>query len=183
MNPTPAPHSRAVTAANRFTWLLLLIYLAALTWILILKMGVRFSYMDSRQVSLIPFYRNIVLHARLDKVEIVMNVIVFIPLGIYTGILFPHRKWGTQLLWCLLVSTLIESLQFLLAVGAFDATDIVTNTTGALIGLIFFAGMKRLLSTPLKAQQWINWTAALLSLLAVVLLALLKLGMLPIRYQ
>lgn len=178
----PKLHSGS-TAANRFTIALLLVYLVALLWILILKMGVRFSYMDNREVNLVPFYRNLFQNARLDKIETIMNIIVFIPFGVYTGILLQKRRFGTKLLLSFLASFLIETIQFSLAVGAFDATDLVTNTTGGLIGLMLYELLVRTLNHPLKAQRWINFMAAVMSILAIVLLVMLKLNMLPVRYQ
>src|SRR6478609_5971067 len=76
---------------NKLTVALFVIYLIALVWILLFKLGVRFSYMENRSVNLIPFREPLRLHGKIDAGEIIMNVVIFVPLGIYTGILF--KKW------------------------------------------------------------------------------------------
>ena len=43
------------TITNRLTTILFTVYLMALAWILLFKLGVKFSYMERRTVNLIPF--------------------------------------------------------------------------------------------------------------------------------
>lgn len=173
----------AGSGANKLTTALLLVYLAALGWILLLKLGVRFSYMNTRRVSLIPFREYLVYHGRMDKSQILLNVLVFVPLGIYISILFSHRSFGTRLLCCFLISLGVESLQYALAVGAFDSTDIITNTLGGAIGLLVFRVMKGALGSHAKAQKLFNTLAVIGTALVLLLLLLLKMNMLPVRYQ
>ena len=71
----------------------------------------------------------------------------------------------------------------MLAVGAFDITDNITNTFGGVIGLVFFKTIEWLFRDHLKAQRFMNILATLGTTLIVLLLVLLKLNMLPIRYQ
>jgi len=70
-----------------------------------------------------------------------------------------------------------------LAVGAFDSTDIVTNTLGGMIGLLIFKAIEKAFNNSTKAQKFINILAAIVTAIMIVLLWLLKLNMLPIRYQ
>jgi glycopeptide antibiotics resistance protein len=171
------------TGANRLTAALLLVYLVALGWILLLKLGVRFSYMKTRRVSLIPFREYLVYHSRMDKSQIVLNILVFVPLGIYIGILFSQRSFATRLLCCFLVSLGVESLQYALAIGAFDSTDIITNTLGGAIGLLVFLAMEKAFGSHAKAQKVFNTLAVIGTALVLLLLLLLKMNMLPVRYQ
>ena len=39
----------------------------------------------------------------------------------------------------MILSLMLETLQFILAVGATDITDIITNTTGTAIGVVFYS--------------------------------------------
>ncbi len=67
--------------ANRLTTVLFILYLIALYWILLLKLGVQFSYMGNRRTNFIPFSEPSILTS-----ENILNAIIFVPLGIYAGI-------------------------------------------------------------------------------------------------
>ena len=168
---------------NRITIALLIIYLVALTWILLFKLGVQFSYMQHRSVNLVPFSTPVILNGKADAGEIILNVVVFIPLGIYAGVLFDGWNFGRKLFFFFLVSLIIETFQFAFAVGAFDSTDIITNTFGGIVGLLIYIAIEKALNNRGKAQKFINVIASIATVLMIVLLLLLKLNMLPVRYQ
>jgi glycopeptide antibiotics resistance protein len=170
-------------SANQLSKSLFIIYLLALLWILLLKLGVQFSYMKTRSVNLIPFGQPMMTNGKPDFSEVVLNVLVFIPLGIYAGMLF--RKWTfiKKLFFFFSVSLVLEALQFILKIGAFDITDLIANSSGAVIGLMTFYGIVRLFNNSIKAQKFINVVAAIGTVLVISLLLLLKLNMLPVRYQ
>lgn len=171
------------SGANKLTNLLLIIYMILLIWILLLKLGVRFSYMGNRSVNLVPFSQSLISNGKIDFSEIILNVIIFVPLGVYTGVLFKSRSWGFRVVFIFLISLLIESLQYFLRVGSFDITDIITNLSGGMIGLIIFKVIERLFNDGVRSHKFINIVAAIATVLIVSLLVLLKLNMLPIRYQ
>lgn len=155
-----------------------IIYLIAICWILLFKLGVRFSYMGKRNVNLIPFSEPLTLTS-----ENILNVVIFVPLGVYAGILFERWVFGKKLLFFFLVSLLVEGLQYILRVGAFDVTDIITNTLGGIMGLMIFKAMAKTVNSRVKAQKFINIIAATGTALMILLLVLLKMNMLPVRYQ
>ncbi len=169
--------------ANRITNVLFIIYLAALFWILLFKLGVRFSYMNNRSVNLIPFGKSLISNGKTDVGEIILNVMIFVPLGIYAGVLFKKWTLGNKLFFFFLMSLMFEGLQFILRVGAFDITDIITNTSGGIIGLILFGAIQKLFNNSVREQKFINIIAAIGTLLIISLLLLLKLNMLSVRYQ
>ena len=170
-------------STSKLTIVLFVIYLIALFWILLFKLGVRFSYMENRKVNLIPFNDPLILNGKIDLGEIIMNVVIFAPLGIYAGILFKRWISGKNLFFFFLISLIIEALQFILRVGAFDITDAITNTLGGIIGLMIFKAIEKVLQNSVKAQKFINVIAATGTALMILLLLLLKLDMLPIRYR
>ncbi len=47
---------------NKLTNVLFIVYLVALWWILLMKLGVRFSYMGDRRINLIPISELLVLN-------------------------------------------------------------------------------------------------------------------------
>ena len=171
-------HPKVSTVSNRLTTALFIIYLIAISWILLFKLGVRFSYMEKRSVSLIPFSETLIVNS-----ENILNVVVFIPLGVYAGILFVRWIFGKTLLFFFLLSSIVEGLQYILRVGAFDVTDIITNTSGGIIGLILYNAIEKAVNNSVKAQQFINIIAAAGTVLMILLLGLLKMNMLPVRYQ
>jgi glycopeptide antibiotics resistance protein len=134
--------------------------------------------MANRRANLIPFSEPSILTG-----ENILNVVIFVPLGIYAGILFYKWNFANKLLFFFLLSVLVEGLQFILRLGAFDVTDIITNTLGAVIGLVIFKAVEKAFDDIVKAQKFINKIAVTLTVLMILLLVLLKMNMLPLRYQ
>jgi len=62
---------------KKLTWALLLIYLLLLIWIVVFKLGVRFSYMVHREVNLVPFSKWFTLEGEIDVMETLLNVVIF----------------------------------------------------------------------------------------------------------
>ncbi len=166
----------ANTAANKLTWVLFIIYMLALFWILVLKLGVQFSYMGNREVNFMPFREQLMG-------EIIMNVVVFVPLGIYVGVLLDSWQFRKKLFFFFSVSLLVEAIQFIMAVGAFDITDIITNTSGGIMGFMLYRAIEKVCTSNTQSQKFINIIAATGTGCMIVLLVLLKLDMLPIRYR
>ena len=82
-----------------------------------------------------------------------------------------------------MISLIVEGLQFILRVGAFDITDTITNTLGGVIGLTAFKAIQKVFQSSVKAQKSINIIAAVGTVLMILFLLLLKTGNLWIRYQ
>ena len=177
---TDANEHKIVT---RLTIALFTVYLAALCWVLLFKLGVQFSYMESRRISLIPFSQAFIANGEIDVPEIILNVLIFVPLGIYVGMLFSKWSFKKKIFFVFLVSLIIEGLQLILGAGAFDSTDLITNTFGGLIGVMIFTAIQKAFNNNYKAAKFINIIAAIGTTLMIVLLSLLKMNMLPIKYQ
>ena len=82
---------------NKRTFLLHLLfvfYLAALTWIILFKMAVSFDTIDHgiRSLNLIPFKGAMITNGRINFSEMIDNILVFCPFGIYIGVLY--RRWN-----------------------------------------------------------------------------------------
>lgn len=170
--------SKANNVTNSLTIVLFIIYLITICWILLFKLGVRFSYMGKRSVNLIPFSEQSILNS-----ENILNAVIFVPLGVYAGILFRRWTFGKKLRFFFLLSSTVEGLQYIFRIGAFDVTDIITNTLGGITGLIIFTTIDKAFNDSVKAQKFINIIAATGTILIILLLVLLKMNMLPVRYQ
>jgi glycopeptide antibiotics resistance protein len=162
---------------NKLTSALFIIYLFALFWIILFKFNIQFSYMGNiRSVNLIPFNEPLVLNGKISLAEMVLNIIIFMPLGIYAGILFEKWTIKKQLVFVFLISLIIEVLQFILILGAFDVTDIINNTLGGTIGLVIFRGIEKAFKNRAKAQRFINIIATIGTVLMISLLLFLKIN-------
>lgn len=168
---------------NNLTASLMIIYLIVLCWILILKLGVEFSYMSERRFNVVPFKEFFTPGYEVDWGGTIANVIIFIPLGVYVGVLFRLWSFTGKIIFCFMTSLVIEAIQFTLAVGAFDITDIVTNTFGGVVGLILFKVIAGISGNATRAQRLINVIASIATVLMVVLLIMLKMDLLPIKYH
>jgi glycopeptide antibiotics resistance protein len=169
---------------NKLTQVLVLIYLIALVWILLFKLGVHFTYMEnSRSINLIPFREPLSLNGKLDLGETIMNIVIFVPLGIYAGILFNRWIFGKKLFLFFIISLIIEVLQLIFGIGAFDITDLINNTFGAVIGLMIYTGIEKAFRNRAKAQKFINIIATIGTASMILFLFLLKTNNLWIRYQ
>lgn len=78
-------------------------------------------------------------------VENIMNVVVFIPVGLLLGIAFKQVTWWKALLIGCGISVTIESLQFFLMRGFSEVDDVMHNTLGCLIGWFIVKGYLRLM--------------------------------------
>ena len=172
MNPN---NMKENNKTNKLTNVLFIIYLIVLFWILLFKLGVRFSYMGTRNVNLIPF-------GKIDVSETILNVVIFVPLGIYAGVLFKRWAFVKKLFFFFLISLMFEGLQFIFKIGAFDITDIITNILGGIIGSLIFEAIEKLFNNSVRSQKFITIIGAIGTVLMISLLLLLKLNMLPIRY-
>ena len=162
---------------NKLTNVLFIIYLIALFWIIVFKFNVQFSYMGNmRSINLIPFSESLIINGKLHFSEIIMNVVIFLPLGIYVEILFKRWIIGKKLFLFFLISLICEGFQFILGVGASDITDIINNTLGGIIGLMIYKGIEKVFKTSVKAQKFMNIIAILGTILMILLLLLLKIN-------
>ena len=78
-------------------------------------------------------------------VENIMNVVVFIPVGLLLGIAFKQTTWWKALLLGCGISITIEALQFWFMKGFSEVDDVMHNTLGCMIGY----GMYKLLQVSL----------------------------------
>ncbi|TAE47957.1 MAG: VanZ family protein [Bacteroidetes bacterium] len=176
-------NSESSPLTKRITLVLFVMYAIALIWILLLKLGVQFSYMETRSVNVIPFREAFLFNGRIDYSEIIMNVVVFVPLGIYAGMLFRRWAFWKNLLFFFLTSCMVEVIQWLLKIGAFDVTDMITNTSGGILGFVICKVIEKLFNNQGRAHGFINIMAGIGTVLMLLFLILLKTNRLGIRYQ
>lgn len=144
------------------TKIIFAIYGLFLIWLILFKMA--FSLDDipwfsrTRSVNLIPF-RYITDVGNIHTKEVVMNVIVFIPMGVYLKMLAVSSKKAVLL--GAVSSLAFELSQFLFAIGACDITDIITNTLGTVVGVGLYALLRKIFRDKQKADRFINGAATI----------------------
>ena len=146
------------------------IYLAFLAWLVLFKFATNISDVPHiHAINLIPFYydRETSIHLK----EVLYNIIVFVPLGVYLQILLEKKKLTFKFLTVLLASFLFEIVQFIFAIGASDVTDLITNTFGGALGILLCILMNKLFAR--KAVSIINTVGIIIEAAGIGLLTLL----------
>lgn len=161
---------------TQVTLSLFAVYLVALYWIIVLKFNIT-AYHDGveRVINWIP-YREAVLYGNMNLNETLMNVFIFVPFGLYSGILLERWNLFRKFALFLSVSFFFEVSQFILKVGAFDVTDLINNTLGGLLGLMLFKALERSFATRVKAQKFTNIMALVGTVAIFSLLLFLKIN-------
>lgn len=123
--------------ARQRGWLvgLFVVYLVMLVWIVLWKLEA--PYIGDgwlRHIKLVPFAPTSVDGAS-EPFEVIANLVLFVPIGLYLGLLAPAWRWWQ--LACVVAgsSLLLEVTQWVLSVGSSDITDPIINTAGGMAGL------------------------------------------------
>ncbi len=96
-----------------------------------------------RSINLIPFHSIMeYISGRTDTLRnsafgnVVGNIVIFIPIGIYLPLLKKDKRVLVNFLWIGTVSLLVEVIQGLLGIGVSDVDDIILNCLGGLAGIL-----------------------------------------------
>ena len=88
-----------------------------------------------------------------DLKNSLLNILLFIPLGFLLPLLWePYRKISRTIFFGLIFSMTIELLQ-MLTFRATDVNDLITNTSGALIGFFLAAPVLRKVSAAAQGKK------------------------------
>lgn len=111
------------------------------------------------------------------KREMLDNLIAFIPLGLLLGINFKQTSLRRKLAFVALLSLTAEIVQFILAIGRTDITDLIMNSLGGWLGLALYD-----MRGKRGDSQMLDWlvVSALTMLLALFLI--LRFFVLRVRY-
>ena len=148
------------------------IYLFLLVWLIIFKFNTNFTDIDHiRSINLIPFKESVIVNGRLNIQEILYNVLVFVPLGVYINIFKNDWSFAKKILPALCLSIIFELVQFIFAIGASDITDVIGNTLGGIVGLICYIIFKKIFKY--KTITIINVNGLIIDVFAIAMLAIL----------
>lgn len=154
---------------RNLTMILFIVYFCILIWILLFKMSFSFEELyKSRSINIIPFSGSVIVNGKFYINEIINNILVFIPVGIYTCMLKQEWSILKKVSVAFFISLAIEVLQLILSIGATDITDLIGNTIGGIIGIGIFY-----LFTKIFKNKAINILNILASIATIVLVGLL----------
>jgi len=124
---------------------LFVVYLVLLAWIILWKLEVPYVGAAAglpRPIKLVPYVASGESGAS-KPLEAVVNILLFIPFGIYLRVLAPRWRWWQAAAVFVGASLLFETVQYLLSVGSADITDVIDNTLGGMLGLGLFSLARR----------------------------------------
>ncbi|MEQ1761921.1 MAG: VanZ family protein [Pyrinomonadaceae bacterium] len=140
-------------------------YLLILLWVVLFKLsydpfGVIRDF-QTRSLNLIPF-----AYAR--NSEMVANLVAFIPFGVMLGVNFKELTFRYKIAVIFAFSLAVEIIQFALAIGVTDITDLIMNTLGGFIGLAAYGLVS-------KHTNYRYWDEFILVIGTLILLTILYL--------
>ena len=116
-----------------------------------------------RSINFIPFHYG--QETSMQKKEVLYNIMAFVPLGVYIHMFRAKWKLAKKVLIVLLCSFLFEVVQFVFAIGASDITDLIGNTLGGFVGILFCVIMKKI--APKKFTSIFNISGLCVELAAI----------------
>ena len=129
--------------ANWLSKVLLALYLLTLVWLTLFKLSYDIPTIvaehRTRSLNLVPFV--LLGQPGLSVTglsETLSNFVTFIPFGLLLEVNVKKAPWWRLAPVVLVFSVTVEALQFVLAIGTSDATDVATNTLGGLTGLLLY---------------------------------------------
>jgi glycopeptide antibiotics resistance protein len=146
------------------------VYLFLLILLVLFKFAVSLNDIPRlRGINLIPFHYDSENSVHLK--EVVYNILVFVPLGVYLSAFMFKKPFAIRILHCFLLSLAFEIIQWVFAIGASDITDLIVNTLGGLLGCIIFWIFGKISLN--KRMSIINVIGIVIEIIGVLLLALL----------
>ena len=137
-----------------FSIVLFICYLILLIWIVVFKCNYNssmlktygyFSQMNLEQrfkFFLVPFNDYFIepfTQTRMNTFQDdMLNIAIFIPLGLYTSYFIKNKKFLKTLGIAFILSATFEVFQLFSLVGAFASKDLITNLLGAILGYLIF---------------------------------------------
>lgn len=143
------------------------IYFILLAWLILFKLSTNiYDIPHMRNLNLVPFGQSVILNGKMDYSEIIYNIIVFIPLGIYMMILnLPQKSW-LKLLVGFIISIIFETIQYIFSIGGSDITDVIANTVGVFVGIILYNLLKKLFKH--RTEKLVNYFFLIMEIIAVL---------------
>ncbi len=119
-------------------------YLVFLVWIILFKLEFDIKELEKvRYINLIPFRLGLLLNPTYNVQEVIQNVIVFLPFGMILSAIKEKKLWTVAII-AMISSVALETFQYILSIGYSDITDVLSNTFGAIVGIIIYKILDKL---------------------------------------
>lgn len=165
-----------IQSKKQTRWMLglFLIYFVVIIWVIIFKMSFSIHELTQlRSINLIPYGDSAIVNQQVDFSEIYMNILAFVPFGIYLAMLKPNSAIVKLVAIVGFTSLSIEVIQYLFAIGASDITDLIGNTFGGLLGILFDRVSVKILKSRQKTNKIFNILATIATASFLILVALI----------
>ncbi len=134
--------------------------------------------LGKRSVNLIPFYTIAEFLSGTGSVStalnnILGNVIVFVPYGLYVQVIRKDKRFGLSFLQMAITSVMIEIIQFIFNLGAADIDDVILNCLGGLIGIALYKLLIKMVKEEDKAKNVITILSLVVGLPIIIIACIL----------
>src|SRR6478735_2018112 len=147
--------SKPIAEGGQVLVALFVVYLVLLAWAVVWKLDVPYvgeAALLPRPIKLIPFVPSAEAGGS-APLEVVANFLLFVPFGVYLGLLAPTWPWWRWTGVLVGASFVLETTQHVLSTGSFDTTDVIVNAVGGLAGVGLLALVRRRLQARTAAAM------------------------------
>lgn len=156
-------------------FLKLLLYTVFILYIVVLFGLLFLKARDFTSVNLVPFYSighylfsdDPLLRAFAFS-NVVGNIVLFIPLGIYLPLFTQQKSITKNVVWIVAISAAVEILQFIFKVGATDIDDVILNGLGGYIGVLTYQLLLKLVADAEKVKLFVTLGAPFAAICSVI---------------
>ena len=146
-------NNKELKRLNILSIILFCIYILLLIWIVLFKCNIYLSitngYFEFKTLTLkerfdyylIPFidyFNNDSTQTFIKLKDGILNVFVFIPLGLYLSFFIKNNKFIKVIFYTFLISLLFEIIQLFSLLGSFQTEDLILNLFSGLLGYIIY---------------------------------------------
>ena len=80
----------------------------------------------------------------IDMVNLIGNILAFMPIGLLAPLVFPSISWQKALVLGVITGLTCEVMEVVFRVGIFDVDDVMLNALGVMAGFAVFALFRRI---------------------------------------
>ena len=146
-----------------------MVYLLMLIWVVLFH-----GTLETFHSAFDPDFRTINIYLYFNGRESILNMMIFVPLGLYLGVLCEKQASMRKIGTVIAASLLFEMIQYIFAVGATDIMDLINNSIGGGAGLAICLWTKKLLKARFYQAAGVSSVLCTFLILAVALFVPLR---------
>ena len=118
----------------------LVVYLLTLVWVILFH-----TTLETLNHLCDPFWRSIDFTLSFNGRETLLNVLLFIPFGLFLGALCEKTSLARKIGIIAAVPLFFEIAQYIFSMGSSTLMDVISNSIGGVVGLAVCHAMRKLL--------------------------------------